>query len=189
VRDELVVRSRIYPLSRARRGVEDRLLIATPGLIRRLFAMALRGGPESRLRRGVLRRTLQVGIAANNRRDYEVLSAFLSRDVEMHMFPDDPEARPAGIDPVYRGHERYLTLLELWKASFRDHRWELQELLDPGGARFGARLEIVGHGLGSGVEVRQTQYGVWQVEHGSVERQWALATEPATLALLEDTRV
>jgi hypothetical protein len=177
-----IVRWKVEPLERSRRGLDERLLMASPGL-RRLVARGLRRPLGSPLRRALITRVLQVGFAADNRGDYESSSSFVHRDFELHMRPDDRE-RAGDLESLYRGPDGYVRAVRVWKESFAEHRWELREIFDPGGPRFGARAEMVGRGLESGVEVRQQEFHVWEVEHGTARRQWSLATEDAMLRLL-----
>jgi hypothetical protein len=43
---------------------------------------------------------------------------------------------------------------------------------------------MVGRGLGSGLEVRQQEFHVWEVKGAALRRHWTLATEEAMLRLL-----
>jgi hypothetical protein len=127
---------------------------------------------------------ISLGVAANERHDYVLMSAFFAPDLELHFTPDEPGSR-MDLDPVYYGPEGYLKALEIWKAPYGEHRWDLRELVDPGGDRIGARTDVVGRGAGSGLEVRWTVFYVWQFERGLLRRQWALASEAAMLAALD----
>jgi hypothetical protein len=182
---DVIARWEIEPLSRARRGVDERLLLALPWLGRRLVSATVRLPAGSRLRRAVVTRLIRVGVAANNRRDYAAMCAFFAPDLELYVYPDDPESRGVDFDAVYYGSEGYVKSLEIWKAPFGAQRWDLHELIDPGGDRIGARAEQVGRGAGSGAEVRWTQFIVWQFEGGVLRRQWMLASEAAMMAVLE----
>lgn len=176
-----IVRWKVEPLGRSRRGLDERLFMAAPAL-RRLLARGLRRPAGSPLRRALITQLLQVGIAANNRGDYEAMSSALHPDVELQTAP---EGTGPDIEPVYRGPDEYVRALRAWKESFGEHRWELREIFDPGGSRFGARTEIVARGAGSGIKVHQQDFYVWELEEGMVRRQWALATEEdAMLRLL-----
>ena len=177
----------VEPLHRARRGVDERLLLALPWLGRLVVSAAVRAPAGSRLRRAVLTYAIRVGVAANNRRDYGAMSAFFAPDLELYMYPDDPESRGVDLDAVYYGPEGYVNTTEVFKAMFSDHRWDLRELIDPGGDRFGARAEQLGRGGGSGAEVRRTQFTVLQFERGLLRRQWVLGSEAAMVAVLEAT--
>ena len=177
----------VEPLRRARPGIDERLFVALPWLGRRLVSAIVRARAGSRLRRAVLTHWIRVGAAANNRRDYAALSVGLAPDVELYVYPDEPEFLPAGQDAVHYGREGYLKALEIWKAPFSEHRWDLHELVDRGGDRFGARIEEVGRGGSSGAEVRWVEFQVWQFERGLLRRNWLVASEAAMLAVLEAT--
>jgi hypothetical protein len=180
-----IVRWEVEPLERSRRGLDERLLMAAPGLRRLLVPLVLRRPLGSPLRRVLITRNLRVVIAAINRSDYESMSSFLHPDVELHMVPDDP-ARATGLDPVYRGAAGYIRSLDEWKEAFGAHRYELREIFDPGGARVGGRMEEVARGLGSGVEVRQPSFYVWEVGDAALRRQWIFWTADAMFQLLSD---
>ena len=175
----------VEPLHRARRGVDERLLVALPWLGRGVVSATLRAPRGSRLRRVVATRLLSVGLAAVSRGDYGSVVAFLAPEIELYFFPDEPESRPGGFDAVHYGPEGYFKALERWTEPFSEHRWDLREFVDPGGNRIGARTELVGRGAGSGVEVRLTVFYVWQFERGRIRRQSVFASEEATLAVLE----
>jgi hypothetical protein len=133
----------------------------------------------------VLSHAVRVGFAANHRRDYRAMCALLSPEIELHIYPDVPQLRALDIEPIYHGREGYVKATNLIKAEFENFRWELRELIDPGGTCFGARADIVAHGGLSGVEVRRTDFIVWQVEHGLARRQWELGSEAAMLTMLD----
>ena len=177
----------VEPLLRARRGVDERLLVALPWLGRGLVSAIFRAPAGWRLRRVVLTHLMRVGVAASNRGDYAPISAFGAPDLELYGYPDQPESRPAGMDAVYYGHEGYVKALDVWRAPFNELRYDLREFVDPGGDRIGARVEMVGRGSGSGAEVRRTHFQVWQFERGLLRRNWTLASEEGMLAVLEST--
>src|SRR5947209_116412 len=116
----------IEPLQRLRRGFDERVLLAAPWLMRVAFSLVRRARPGSRLRRFTFGHLLRVGIAANNRGDYDVLSAGLSREVELHVLPDAPEVRAVDMASSYHGREGYVRASEVWKAGFAEFRWELR---------------------------------------------------------------
>lgn len=176
----------VEPLYRARRGVDERLLVALPCLGRRLVAAIVRAPAGSRLRRAVLTYSIRTAIAATNRGDYAAISVLGAPDLELYVWPDKPESRPAGLDAVYYGPGGYVKALDSWKAPFSEFRYDLRELVDPGGDRIAARVEMVGRGGGSGVEVRMAHFNVWQFERGQLRRNWTFASEEAMLSVLED---
>jgi hypothetical protein len=178
-----IARWEVEPLKRSRRGLDERLLMAAP--FRRLLnAAVLRRSPGSPLRRAVVTRTVRIGIAALNRGDYELISRIAHPEIELQMLPDEPHNRPAGLDPVYRGPDSYVRSLRIWKEPFGEHEFEVREIFDSGGARFAARMPQVARGLGSGAEVRQQSFYVWELEDGALRRQWILRTEAAMFELL-----
>lgn len=184
LQDAAVQRWDVQPLLRSRRGFDERIQLAAPGLSRALSSLALRARAGSRVRRLLLGRAICVGFAANNRGDYAALTALLSPDIELHVYPDAPEKRASDLEPVYRGREGYAKAGELLKAGFVGFRWEVRELLDPGGDRFGARVDQVGRSRLSAVELRMPEFHVWQIVDGLARRQWSLTTEAAMLGLL-----
>ena len=180
-----ITRWAIKPLHRSARGFDERLAIVVPWLARAVLALAARARRGSRLRRAVFGHALRVGISKSDRRDYESLYAFLSPEVELHVFPDAPDERPIDARPVYQGHDGYVEMSDAFQAEFEDFRWELRELFDPGGDRIGGRVGRSGRGGRSGVVVRGTDFHIWQFERGLVRRQFALRSESEMLAMLE----
>jgi hypothetical protein len=104
------------------------------------------------------------------------------------MYPDAPEVRPTDIEPVSNGRDGVVKTVEVWKAWFDKLTWEVRELVDPGRGRLAVRAERVGRGGHSGLTVRDTEYHVYQFEHGLLRRQWVLRSETAMLPLLEQGR-
>ena len=180
-----IERWEIKPLERSRRSIDERLLLAAPGLLRPTLALAVHARPGSRLRRTLLGYFLRAGIAANNRGDYELLVAGFSPEVELYLYPDNPEKRGPDHEPIYRGREGLIETIELWKAGFTVFRWELREVVDPGGTRIAVRAEMVGRGGPGGLETRSPQFQVFQFEQGLVRREWLLDSDAAMLAMLE----
>ena len=161
--------------------MDERLLMAAPRL-RRLVALGLRRPLGSALRRTLVTRILQVGIAANNRGDYEAMSSSFHPEVELHIPPG--ERTGPDMEPVYRGRDGYIRALRAWKESFGEDRWELREIFDSGRSRFGSRGEHVARGLGSGAEVRLQEFWVLELEDGLLRRQWLATDQDAMLRLL-----
>jgi ketosteroid isomerase-like protein len=184
----VIARWEIEPLHRSRRGFEERLLLAAPWLVRALVARAARARAGSPIRRVVLGRLVRSGIEAVNRGDYELLPYGLSPAVEVYLLPDAPEARPGDTESVYHGRDGYLKAVEIWKTDFDNLRWEVRELIDPGGSLIAGRAERTGRGARSGAEVRDTDFFVWQFDGGLLRRQWILRSEAAMLATLEAAR-
>lgn len=180
-----ITRWEIEPLHRSHRGLDERLVLAAPWLLPLALSLCARARAGSPVRRALLGHVVRVGVDQVNRGDYGALSVGLSPEIEIHLLPDAPGGRPVDMEPSYRGREGYLKVPDMWKVGIEDVRFELRELLDPGGDRIAARVERVGRGARSGVEVRDTDFYVWQFERGMLRRQWVFASEEATCALLE----
>jgi hypothetical protein len=73
VEERNLVRWQIEPLERRRRGVDERIAVALPGLSRRMRAAATRLPAGSPLRRAALTRAVRTGYAATNRDDYAIV--------------------------------------------------------------------------------------------------------------------
>jgi ketosteroid isomerase-like protein len=188
LQDSAVQRWDVHSLVRSRRGFDERVQLAAPALPRALSSLAIRARAGSSVRRLLLGRAICVGFAANNRGDYAALTALLSPDIELHVYPDAPEMRASDLEPVYHGHEGYVKAAKLLKAGFVGFHWEVQELIDPGGDRFGARVDQVGRSSLSSAELRMREFHVWQIQNGLARRQWSLTTEAAMLGLLLEAR-
>jgi hypothetical protein len=91
------------------------------------------------------------------------------------------------VQASYFGPEAWSHTPTIWTADFENVRWELRELVDAGGDRIAARAERIGRGAQSGIEVRDTDFYVYQFERGLVRHHWVLRSEEAMLELLHAT--
>jgi ketosteroid isomerase-like protein len=132
----------IEPLERPRRGLDERVALAAPGLTRRLLLRVMREPAGSARRRKLLTRALRSGTAANNRNDYDSMLAGYHPDVEL--IPPEVETSLLGLEPVYRGHAGVRDFFETWKSGFGDHRYELREVADAGGRHLAIRFGLSG---------------------------------------------
>jgi ketosteroid isomerase-like protein len=187
-RAAVIARRDVEPLGRSRRGFDERLVLAAPWLLRLALYLSARARPGSLVRRALIGHAVSVGLAQVNRGDYDGFLEHLSPEVRLELLPDAPDARPADAEPIYCGRDGYLQVAEFWNADFADIRFELREFIDPGGGRIGARVDRVGRGVRSGVEVRDTDFSIWQFERGQLRRQWIFHSEAAMLELLEGTQ-
>lgn len=181
-----IARWKVEPLVREYRGWEERITIRSPRVARALSNVVMRRPATSRLRRSLITRTILVGIAANNRGDYEAMSVTFHPGVVLRA---TEETRPPGLDLEHVGPAAYVALLEAWKEPFGDFRFETLAMYDGGGARIGARVDAVGRGQAGGPEVRQIYFHVWEMESGRLRRQWVVATESEMLELIAEGRV
>ncbi len=177
------VRWRIETLDRDRRTLDDRLALLVPGVYRRLSVRVLRLPAGSRVRKALLSRALQGGNAAGNRGDYDRQFLLYAPDVEIHI---DARWWAVDVDPIYRGVGGGQRMLTVLMEAFPKLRWELREVIDPGGARFACRLDFVGVGRGSEVETRQEQWHAFLTERGLVVRHHVVSTEEEALAALAE---
>jgi ketosteroid isomerase-like protein len=181
----VIVRWEIEPLHRSRRGFDERLVLAAPWLLGLGLSVSARARGGSLLRRALIVHAVRVGLAQATRGDYDALRLVVSPDVEVQVLPDAPDARPVGFEPLYRGRDGYERVLEMWRSDFDDMRYEVREVFDPGGYRLGGRVDRVGCGARSGIEVRATDFCVWEFEGGPLRRQWVLDSQAAMLVVLE----
>ena len=181
-----IVRSPIEAIERPRRGLEERLYLKTTWLARHGTKLIMRLGPRSRLRRAALIHGQRAGLEASNREDLEVGLLPFHPDYEFTFAADALQFAP-DLKQHYRGHSGIRELLRTWREGFDKVRFEPRELLDPGGARFGVRIEQIGHASG-GIEVRQEHWAVLWLRDGLVVRQKIFFDEQSALDVLREDR-
>lgn len=163
-----VVRQPLSARERSRRAPEEWLAPHLPRLFNLGARVLFRLSPRSRLRRALLRRSVCVGQATYNRRDFEALLHLYHPDVEVHS-PKEWMAL-GDFDPVYRGHEGLLRFYRQWADVWADNRAEPRELID-----LGDRLlllgEITARGGGSGIEVGRSYAMLWHNRRGKLARE------------------
>jgi ketosteroid isomerase-like protein len=164
-----IIRWQIEPLDRGRRGLDERIALALPGLSRRLRAAAARLPAGSKRRRAALTRAVRVGYAATNRDDFEAMQAALHDDVEF--VPPMRGRGGLGFDPVYRGPDGVTRFVREWKSGFSRFRYEPREIADAGGDRFAVRLDMIGTLRGADTEVHDEYGTVVTFKDGQVIRQ------------------
>jgi hypothetical protein len=169
VEERNLVRWQIEPLERRRRGVDERIAVALPGLSRRMRAAATRLPAGSPLRRAALTRAVRTGYAATNRDDYAAMRASLHAEVEF--FPPERGRGGLGFDAVYRGADGVETFVREWKSGVSRFRYEPREIADAGGASFAVRLGMIGTLRGADTEVRDEYAIVVTLMDGQVFRQ------------------
>ena len=163
---DAIVRWKIEPLVRPRRGLDERLLLSAPWVARALLRF-LAGRPAgSRTRRALITRIIRIGFAANNRLDYDAMSVLFDPATEIRLMGG---AARIDLDPVYSGHDGLRKLVEDWRAGFEQIRFEPREVIDPGGDRFGALVEY--DGQTSGMVTRQLTGNVFILRDGLAIRQ------------------
>jgi len=149
------------------RSLDEQLFVRFPSLFRLFARVASRLRPGSRLRGLALNRAVARAYAAGNRRDFAVL--LLTHDPE-HEYRPSPKLMPPDLEAVFRGNDGYLRLWRYWMDAFDDIRWEPEEVLDLG-ERFVVTTQQSGRGSGSGVEVSEPVFQVFETRRGLVTSQ------------------
>jgi hypothetical protein len=142
-----VVRQPVAVAPRSRRRLEQRALVRFPGVFALLARLVLRLPPRSRLRQEAIRRAMQVGLEANNRRDFEAAYALYDPQVEL---VTESRLVALGFDRVYRGREERIRFQQRWTAEWGEFQFAPEELVDLGDGRILVCGHIVGSGLSSG---------------------------------------
>ncbi len=167
---ENVMRGVRYPLSlpsggaAQRRSPDERFFVRFPAPYRLIAKAWMRLAPEARFRRLILRRIFQRGLAAVNRRDFEVLFLAIDPEIEHHPAAD---VLPPGMDDVSHGHDGYERVWRQMIDSFEDFHGEPQEVIDLGDQLL-ATIEYQGHGSGSGVPVNIPLFQLFRLQRGLV---------------------
>jgi hypothetical protein len=147
-----------------RRSLDERLYLRFPALYRLLADRVARLPPRSRLRRLMLTRSAARGLAAVNRRDFEVFFLAFDSGIEYHPAGDQ---LPPGMDEVTHGHDGYEKLWRQMIDSFENFHAEPEELLDLG-ERLLVTIRYEGHGSGSGVPIKLPLFQLFKVERGVI---------------------
>ena len=93
------------------------------------------------------------------------LSAFgeyLHPDAVFYQAPEIPDA------DTYHGKREFLRGLRLWLEDWDEFRYVPEEIVE--GERLFVRVKIVGRGKGSGVEIEQQIFHVWESRDGLLSR-------------------
>jgi hypothetical protein len=151
MRDVVVTRVQHSGPPRRSRNLEERLMVRSPSLYRRLSALVFGLSPRSRLRRAFLRRGFVSGWAAFNRRDFELMLVRYAPDVELEA---SPGLQTLDFGGTVRGHaswvEAYGKLADAWDSIEAEPAY----ILD-----LGERLLLLGlirtHARASGVPLEQ----------------------------------
>jgi ketosteroid isomerase-like protein len=148
------VRQKLSPHQRATRTLEERLALRYPwfvGLWARLIALL---SPKSRLRRALLSRTVQNGLAAYDRGDIEAIVLAFHPDAEFLAPPDHGQEGTLGFKQSYRGLHGFREFDADWRSAWEAMRIEPHELIDLGD-RLLLLARMTALGKGSGVPVTQ----------------------------------
>ena len=126
----------------ARRRLQESVAVHVPSLLALVVRALLKLRPDSRLRRAFVRRVVQLGIEAANRRDYEAAFGLYDARVEL-VVPHGLTA--VGFEPLVHGRDDRLRFEQRWRAEWGDFSYAPQELID-----LGTRILVAGRVTGSG---------------------------------------
>jgi ketosteroid isomerase-like protein len=160
----------LTPLSdRAGQGrtLDERLIVRLPALSRLLADALMRLPPRSRLRRLMIARGIRQAYAAANRRDFD--RVLVGWDPGSEYRPSG-DLTPPDFEAVFHGHDGYRKLWRRWLDAFEDLRFDPEEILDLGDQLL-VTAQQRGHGLGSGVPVRQPVFQLFKFRRGLVVSQ------------------
>jgi ketosteroid isomerase-like protein len=149
-----VARQPITVRAHTRRRLEERLALRLPRASALVSRAAFRLPPRTGLRRTLIRRFLQVGIEAYNRRDLEAFFTLIHPEAE---FETPSQLQGLGLDAIYRGRKACVRFEERWIAEWGEFEVKPAEFIDLGG-----RVLILGRLKGSG-----------QSSGAAIDNEWA----------------
>jgi len=164
--------------SDGRRTPDERLFVRFPVLYRLAAAAMTRLPVRSRLRRTLMARTFARGMAAANRRDFDVLPVGLDPGLEYR--PRSDWSDVLDLDAVFCGHAGYREVWRQITEGFDDFRLELQEVADLG-EHVLATVTAIGHGSRSGVPVTLPLFQLFRFRGGLVVWQRDFADRDSAL--------
>jgi ketosteroid isomerase-like protein len=158
--------------------MDERLTVRFPVLYRLLASALIRLPVRSRLRRTLMARTIARGMAAANRRDFDMLVVGLDPDLEYR--PRSDWSDVFDLQAVFRGHAGYRQAWNRMTEAFDDFRLELQEITDLGDHVL-ATVIATGHGSRSGVPVTLALFQLFRFGGGLVVWQRDFADRDSAL--------
>jgi ketosteroid isomerase-like protein len=99
------------------------------------------------------------------RGDFEVALSYIHSDVQWSEPPDNPGAR------TWSGHEGVRGALTTWMGAWEDFRYEIRELIDCGDDRVLLSARQTGRGKGSGIEISEENFSLYEVREGKIVNQ------------------
>jgi ketosteroid isomerase-like protein len=106
-----------------------------------------------------------------NSGDYQTATAMLHEDSEFHQAPEIPDTRS------YYGREDFARGVARWVSGFEPgFQYEPVEFVDAGD-RVLVRVLLRGRGRGSGIEIEQVIFQVYEVRDGQTYRCWVYWNE------------
>jgi ketosteroid isomerase-like protein len=86
-------------------------------------------------------------------------------------FEPDCEYRPVEEEEAIRGHDALVGWIERWFEAWDEFRVDVDELIEADDDVIFAALTVHGHGAGSGIQVNQRFFHVWDLRGGKGLRQ------------------
>jgi ketosteroid isomerase-like protein len=148
-----IVRQPVAVADRSRRRLAEHLVRfphATAFFAGAIWRLYLLLPPRSRLRQAIIRRMVESGFEALNRRDFEAAFA-LYHPAGESIWP--PQLVALGFEPVTRGREARVDAHMRWEAEWGEWRIEPDELIDLSGGRLLVTTLTKGSGVSSGATV------------------------------------
>ena len=178
--DERPVRQRLRTRELATRSLDQRLALRFPRASARPISLVQRLPPSSRLRQAALRRAVELGTAAYNRRDLEAVA--VSFDPELEYYPYREFVEGALAEPCYHGPKGYVAYIEatyeVWGSEVRLEPTELIDL----GDRIVWLADMPMRAQASGVALTEKYACVADLRAGRIVRQQDYLDQAEALA-------
>jgi ketosteroid isomerase-like protein len=170
------------------RGLDERVWIAFPGLLRFGSRLTFSRKPGSRLRRALLRRSTCLSYEAQNRGDWEYTLLLYADDCRLFNLPiEGGGERVAVVQEEYSGREGARQLLADWTEPWEEVVFEPKSLHDLGDGRILVLSNLVAK-TRSGLSVREPISQLIEFRHGLVVKHsnwlgsWSAGLRAAGLA-------
>jgi ketosteroid isomerase-like protein len=152
---------------RRHRRLDERLLVAFPGLYRLLGRIFTRLRIGGRLRRWIIRDQTISGWAAVNRGDYELVKIRYSAEL---VYEFNPELVTLGLPERIESREGWLSAIADWATAWDDVHYELRFIIDLGDRMVGlGRASARGQASGAEIEFDYSQ--LVEMRDGVVHRE------------------
>ena len=86
-------------------------------------------------------------------------------------FEPDCEYLPVEEEEAIRGHDAMVGWIERWFEAWDEFRVNIDELTETGDSVIFAAITVHGHGAGSGIQVNQRFFHIFDLRNGKVSRQ------------------
>ena len=108
-------------------------------------------------------------------------AAFDREDGEAALELFDPEVEWSPTEGTYRGREGVLSSVAEWLEPWEEHHVEVEELT-PAGDQVFAVIHLTGRGAGSGMEIDQRFFQLFDVRNGKITRMVEFVRRDEALA-------